>query len=609
MYFSAIFARSDDETGVFGVKRSGEKKGELPWKRCAEDLEWFRKNTVGATVIMGYGTWDSLGRKPLKDRRNIVVGSKPLDPDRRRHTMVVEEPFFSLICRGEKTVESRVNNNELENIVAGDTIQFEKANDRSAHCACSVTKVNCYATVQEMLDLESHQNLFPGSQDGKQAHNMLHKCNPAEKTGKGFVAFHLSPEELYNGTSRVGCLSRALALSQKIPEAKAQRKNETKGERPKQEEAKVYVIGGVGLLEEAFLHPCLNQILETRIKMQPNTAFSPSDRLTVFKTAIPRDYVVASETKGESCTWRVWIRRRENVEGLYLNLVEKVLKEGVKETDRTGVGTISTFGEQFRFNLADGFPMLTTKKVFWKGVVEELLWFLRGDTNIKPLQDAGVHIWDANLTSDHTKRLGLAPGDLGPIYGRQWRAFGPDGSVCQHGCRMAGVDQIKRVIDDIRTSPNSRRLIVSAWNPMVVDKVALPSCHCFFQFEVKNGKLSCLVYLRSNDLFLGTAFNLASYAILTHLVAEMTGLEPGTIVYTIGNAHLYLNHIEQIKEQLKRPTRMLPKLQLNKAAVQAVYPPQMAAAGGGPIFSLLKREHFQLVHYHPHPPISATMAV
>jgi thymidylate synthase len=337
----------------------------------------------------------------------------------------------------------------------------------------------------------------------------------------------------------------------------------------------------------------------------------------------------------------IWVSRRAGAESRYLALVQRVLMGGTDEVDRTGVGTRSTFGEMFRCNLADGFPMLTTKAVYWKGVVEELLWFLRGETNVKSLQDRNVHIWDLNAESPHTKSLGLPPGELGPIYGRQWRAFGPPD---HHGCSahpaaaatavVASVDQIRRLIDDIRRTPNSRRLILTAWNPMVIDRVALPSCHCFAQFEVKSGRLSCLVYIRSNDLFLGAPFNIASYALLTHIIAAITDLQVGELVYTVGNAHLYRNHIEQVKRQLSRPVRLLPNLQIDRKAVATIYPPPMpktmpsptptptaelsapssspiieTPVGKGPDFSGLRFENFRLVGYDPLPAIGGDMAV
>lgn len=630
MYFSAIFARSADKTPLFGVKDE-TGFGRLPWGRCDADMAWFRQHTAGGTVIMGRGTWNSLGLfKPLKDRQNIVVSSHPLDTKRKKHVMSVEEPLFSMICRGEKKVDGRLNNSlERASITAGDTIQFEKTGDPKAFCVCAVTKVSKYSGIRKMIEEEGAEALLPGLKsisgvdDALQFYRRFY-TEDAEAKADGALAIHLAHEESANYPGgivwRVASLTDALRIATPSKKRPPPSGGDTKSNQKHtkvasgaaamdvKEMAKmdgrggVFVIGGVDLLWEAFRHPCLEQIFETRIQMGP-TVFSSNDRLLHFSEPIPRDYAMVFEEDEGANVFRIWSRRRENVEGTYLALAQKVLDKGVREVDRTGVGTISTFGEQFRYDLADGFPMLTTKRVFWKGVVEELLWFLRGETNVKSLQSAGVHIWDANLESDHTKKLGLPQGELGPVYGRQWRAFGPEAGG------IVGVDQIKRVIDDIRKSPNSRRLIVSAWNPMVVDKVALPSCHCFFQFEVKAGKLSCLVYLRSNDLFLGAPWNIASYGLLTHIIAEMTGLQPGEIVYSVGNAHIYLNHIEQMREQLKRPTRMLPKLEMDKAVIAAVYPPNLAATGSGPVFSILKLNHFNLFHYHPHAVIKGEMAV
>ena len=222
----------------------------------------------------------------------------------------------------------------------------------------------------------------------------------------------------------------------------------------------------------------------------------------------------------------------------YHDLLERILSDGAEKHDRTGTGTLSIFGHQMRFNLSAGFPMLTTKRLPLKAIVHELLWFLAGDTNIKYLKDNGVSIWD---------EWADANGDLGPVYGSQWRSWpAPDG---RH------IDQISNVIDMIKRNPDSRRLIVSAWNPADVDKMALPPCHCLFQFYVANGKLSCQLYQRSADVFLGVPFNIASYALLTMMVAQVTGLKPGDFVHSFGDTHLYSNHLEQARLQLTRPTR------------------------------------------------------
>ncbi|GEC91470.1 MULTISPECIES: thymidylate synthase [Brevibacillus] len=261
----------------------------------------------------------------------------------------------------------------------------------------------------------------------------------------------------------------------------------------------------------------------------------------------------------------------------YLDLCQRILDEGVTKEDRTGTGTTSVFGHQMRFDLSEGFPMVTTKKLHMKSIIHELLWFLSGDTNIRYLQENGVRIW--NEWADEN-------GDLGPVYGSQWRSFtGRDGKT---------VDQIQWVIDEIKRNPDSRRLIVSAWNPAELDKMALPPCHLLFQFYVANGKLSCQLYQRSGDTFLGVPFNIASYALLTHMVAHVTGLEVGDFVHTIGDAHLYLNHIEQVKLQLTREPKPLPKLVLN---------PEVTS-----IFDF-KYEDIEIVGYESHPHIKGEVAV
>ena len=230
----------------------------------------------------------------------------------------------------------------------------------------------------------------------------------------------------------------------------------------------------------------------------------------------------------------------------YLNLLQDILDNGHERGDRTGTGTRAVFGRQMRFDLADGFPMVTTKKLHLRSIIIELLWFLKGDTNIAYLKENGVSIWDEWADEN---------GDLGPVYGKQWRSWAaPDGRV---------IDQIQWVLDEIRTNPNSRRLIVSAWNPADVNDMALPPCHCLFQFNVMDGKLNCQLYQRSADVFLGVPFNIASYALLTLMMARATGLEAGEFVHTFGDAHLHLNHMEQTRLQLTREPRALPRMILN----------------------------------------------
>lgn len=295
----------------------------------------------------------------------------------------------------------------------------------------------------------------------------------------------------------------------------------------------------------------------------------------------------------------------------YLDLLKKIKEEGIIKSDRTGTGTRSIFGYQMRFDLSEGFPLLTTKRVFLKGVIHELLWFLAGDTNIKYLVDNGVHIWDNDayrfykeLCAKHGAEPipmeeflaasqqqtpspieGYAYGNLNHVYGYQWRSWGkPDGTA---------IDQIKQVIETIKHNPDSRRMIVSAWNVADVEDMALPPCHVLFQFYVANGKLSCQLYQRSADTFLGVPFNIASYALLTMMIAQECGLQAGEFVHTLGDTHLYLNHMEQVDEQLSRSPRALPTMRLNPE-VKSVFD--------------FKYEDFTLEGYDPHPTIKAPMS-
>jgi len=250
-------------------------------------------------------------------------------------------------------------------------------------------------------------------------------------------------------------------------------------------------------------------------------------------------------------------------EQAYLDLVRRVIEDGVERGDRTGVGTRALFAEQLRFDLADGFPLLTTKRVFWRGVAEELLWMISGSTNANDLSVKGVKIWDANATLEFLESRGLPhreQGDLGPVYGFQWRHFGATYVDCHTDYSGQGVDQLANIIETIRTNPNDRRMVMSAWNPSDLDQMALPPCHLLCQFFVANGRLSCQMYQRSCDLGLGVPFNIASYALLTHLVATVTGLEVGNLTMCLGDTHVYLNHIEPLKEQLQRTPRAFPTL-------------------------------------------------
>lgn len=265
------------------------------------------------------------------------------------------------------------------------------------------------------------------------------------------------------------------------------------------------------------------------------------------------------------------------VERAYLDLLRDILETGAEQDDRTGVGTRSVFGRQLRCDLSEGFPLLTTKKVHFKSIAIELLWFLRGETNVRWLQERGVTIWDEWADEN---------GDLGPVYGKQWRRWeGPDGTE---------IDQLAGILEQIRSNPSSRRLIVSGWNPADVPSMALPPCHTLYQFNVANGKLSCQLYQRSADMFLGVPFNIASYALLTAMVAQVCGLEPGEYIHTFGDAHIYSNHMDQVEEQLSRTPRALPRLTLNPQARD--------------LFAF-EYEDITLEGYDPHPRIAAPVAV
>ena len=291
----------------------------------------------------------------------------------------------------------------------------------------------------------------------------------------------------------------------------------------------------------------------------------------------------------------------------YLDLCKNVLEKGIEKSDRTGTGTISSFGHQMHFDLNEGFPLLTTKRVYLRAIIHELLWFIKGDTNIKYLVDNDVRIWNEWPYRDYTnsseyqgetieefiekikndEEFAKKYGNLGPVYGHQWRHFDADGS-------SEFVDQLQNVIDQIRTNPSSRRLIVCSWNPLMIDKMALPPCHSLFQFYVNDGKLSCMLYQRSADIFLGVPFNIASYALLTMMIAKICNLELGEFVHTLGDAHIYLNHLEQINKQLTRTPRALPKMIIH---------------GDQKNIEDFKFEDFELVGYDPHPAIKGAVAV
>ncbi|XP_054261989.1 thymidylate synthase-like [Macrosteles quadrilineatus] len=285
-------------------------------------------------------------------------------------------------------------------------------------------------------------------------------------------------------------------------------------------------------------------------------------------------------------------------EDQYLDHIRLILDRGVKKCDRTGVGTLSVFGAQMRYNLRDGvFPLLTTKRVFWRGVVEELLWFIRGSTNAKELSEKQVKIWDPNSTREYLDSIGLTDrveGDLGPVYGFQWRHFGAEYKDMFSDYTGQGVDQLKNVIETLKNNPDDRRIIMCAWNPLDLPKMALPPCHCLAQFYVANGELSCQLYQRSADMGLGVPFNIASYALLTYMIAHVTGLKPGEFVHTLGDSHVYLNHQNALRVQLTRTPRPFPSLTIRRKVNN---------------IEKFTYQDFLLDNYNPHPKIEMEMAV
>lgn len=285
----------------------------------------------------------------------------------------------------------------------------------------------------------------------------------------------------------------------------------------------------------------------------------------------------------------------------YLDVVRDIIENGVERSDRTGVGTLSKFGVQMRFSLRNNtIPLLTSKRVFWRGVAEELFWFIRGSTSNQELQEKGVHIWDGNGSKDFLEKRGLGhreEGDLGPVYGFQWRHFGAEYKTMHDSYEGEGVDQIAQIIETIRTNPNDRRMILSAWNPAALHEMALPPCHLMCQFYVANGELSCQMYQRSADMGLGVPFNIASYSLLTHMMAHATGLQAGDFIHVIGDAHVYLNHVEPLRKQLERLPRPFPTLTIRNRE-----------AGEGSIDGYSMSD-LKVDGYHPYPTIKMEMAV
>ena len=363
------------------------------------------------------------------------------------------------------------------------------------------------------------------------------------------------------------------------------------------QDSKVFVIGGTRLLDEAFLSQYLESIYESVVQPKEEYKFD-----VFFHTKVPVNFKIVSETllvkSDYSLTTRQYNRMIETDERRYLKLLEDVIENGNKRDDRTQIGTISLFSPpQLEFDLQKGFPLLTTKRVYFKGIVEELLWMLRGQTDNKILQQKGVHIWDGNSSRSFLDSHGLAhfpEGETGKIYSYQWRHTG--GQFVAGGIHTGGYDQIGELIKEIQKNPTSRRMLVCAWNPNDLKEMSLPPCHFAFQCYVSDGQLDLKLSMRSNDLFLGAPFNIASYALLTHMIAHVCHLKPRRLIYSIGDAHIYQNHIEQVKEQVLRPCRSFPSFFIRsekKIEKLEEFSPEM----------------FHLENYDPHPVIKGEMAV
>merc|ERR1719458_174918 len=383
--------------------------------------------------------------------------------------------------------------------------------------------------------------------------------------------------------------------------------------------AEIFVIGGHAAYQEALAMPRCMRLFVTRVGLDvdcdvffPDYGESQYQPVHVSKTrshdGVPYDFVVY-ERKGDSqgvvttspvsasLTAAGGTDQFLHEEYQYLAAIREIIDEGLSMEDRTGVGTLSKFGMQMRFDLRKTFPLLTTKRTFWRGVVEELLWFIKGDTNAKHLSEKGVKIWDANGSREFLDKRGLShreEGDLGPVYGFQWRHFGAKYVDMHTDYTGQGVDQLSECIKKIKEDPTDRRILLSAWNPADLSQMALPPCHMFCQFYVANGELSCLMYQRSCDMGLGVPFNIASYSLLTCMMAQVCGLKPGEFIHSMGNAHVYKNHVEPLKLQLERTPRPFPALKMNSEVRD---------------IDSFKASDFELVGYNPHGKIAMEMAV
>mmetsp|Transcript_83287 Transcript_83287/g.231842 ORF Transcript_83287/g.231842 Transcript_83287/m.231842 type:complete len:500 (-) Transcript_83287:292-1791(-) len=382
----------------------------------------------------------------------------------------------------------------------------------------------------------------------------------------------------------------------------------------------VFVIGGAGAYKEAVEMPSCARVFLTRVGKDIDCdAFFPTFDEKKFKVVhvsdtrskdgLPYDFVVYERSGGDEATRALLQQSSASLATLgggmqflheeyqYLHAIREIIEKGVHMSDRTGVGTRSVFGAQMRFHLQHSFPLLTTKRVFWRGVVEELLWFVRGDTNAKHLSEKGIRIWDGNGSREFLDKRGLGHReemDLGPVYGFQWRHFGAKYVDMHTDYTCQGVDQLAECIRKIKEDPTDRRILLSAWNPADLGQMALPPCHMFCQFYVANGELSCLMYQRSCDMGLGVPFNIASYSLLTCMVAQVCGLKPGEFIHTLGNAHVYQNHVEPLMTQLERTPRPFPTLRVNPAVTD---------------IDGFQASDFELVGYDPHKKIAMEMAV
>jgi len=368
----------------------------------------------------------------------------------------------------------------------------------------------------------------------------------------------------------------------------------------------VFVIGGSQVYEQALKHECLSQVYITKVyKSFDCDCFLPMDVSAFFCQSvsiekfedIPYEFCILRKHDAGN-VYPIMRHLPKHEEWQYLDTIRDCIEHGTERGDRTGTGTLSHFGRTMRFSLRNNtFPLLTTKKVFWRGVAEELLWFVSGSTNANLLSEKRIHFWDANGSRDFLDKLGFKDrevGDLGPVYGFQWRHFGAEYTNMNADYTGKGVDQLATVIDCIKNNPNSRRIVLTAWNPKDQGKMALPPCHMFCQFYIANGELSCQMYQRSADMGLGVPFNIASYSLLTRMIAQVCGLKAGEFIHAIGDCHVYLNHVEPLREQLKRQPRPFPTLEIN---------PEVKSIDS------FKYSDFKIVDYKPYKNIKMKMAV